>query len=264
MNGPGMGFFQKIYYSVAGFGQYKSFIREKPGRAVVYLLLLGLIMGVFSLVTPMLDYNRAISEFMLDFDKKVPDFTFGNGKLTVEGNMPIILGEGSSTVIIDTSGRTDESILDDYDNAILITSDRMIQKNYANKQVTSFSLIQGIGFDREDLRRALPIVKIMTVFIAIFGLIFFICAKYISALVVSLAGLIINAATGTGLTYADVFKISAYSLTLPVLIGTMIDLSGVPVPYLTVIFYVVAIVYVWGAINAVKKDRGPTPLPPAE
>lgn len=266
MNGPKMGLFQKIYYSAAGFGKYRSFIAEKPGRAVVYLLLLSLMLGALSLVTPVVDFNGAISEFMLNFDNEVPNFTFAGGKLAVEGDMPIILGEGGSTVIIDTSGQTDESILDDYDNAILITADRMIQKSYANKQVTNFSLMQGIAFDRDDVKRALPLVKLATVFIVIFGLIFFICAKFISALIVSLAGLIINAVMGTRLLYADVFKISAYSLTLPMFIGTLIALSGAPIPYIWVIFYIIAFVYVWGAMNAVKKELGalPPPMPPME
>lgn len=264
LSGPGMGFFQKILHSVAGFGKYRFFIRQRPGKAVVYLLLLSLILGVASLIPLVVDFNNAISGFITDFDKSVPNFTFENGKLSVEGNMPIILGEGNSTVIIDTSDRTDESVLGNYDNAILITSDRMIQKTYANRQVTNFSLMQGVKFDRESVKRVLPFIKFLSVFIIIFGSIFFICAKFFSALIVSLIGLIINAVRGTALPYSDVFKISVYSLTLPLLIGTLINLTGVNIPYLYLIFYLIAIVYVWGSFNSIKKDMGTPPLPPAE
>jgi hypothetical protein len=264
MNDPGMGFFPKIFHSMAGFGRYKYFIKQRPGKAVVYLLLLTLILGAVSLIPALLDFNKTISEFIVGFDNSVPNFTFENGKLTVEGKMPIIIGEGSSTLIIDTSGQTDESLLDEYDTAVLITSDRMIQKTYANKQVTNFSLMQGVRFNRESVKRVLPILKSLSVLILIFGAIFFICAKFISALFVSLIGLIINAVTGTGLPYRDVFKISAYSLTLPLFIGTLINLAGVNVPFLSLIFYLIAIVYVWGALNAIKKDMGAPPLPPVE
>lgn len=264
MNDSGMGFFKKIYHSAAGFGKYRYFISQRPGKAVVYLLLLSLILGVFSLIPVAFDFNKTLNEFIVGFDQSVPEFTFENGKLSVEGEMPIIIGEGSSTLIIDTSTQDDESILNNYDTAVLITSDRMIQKTYANKQVTNFSLMQGVKFDRESVKRVLPVLKTLTVFIIIFGVIFFICAKFISAMIVSLAGLIINAATGTGLPYGDVFKISVYSLTLPMFIGTLINLTGAAVPYLNLIFYLIAIVYVWGAFSAIKNDMAPPPLPPAE
>lgn len=264
MNDPGMGFFPKIYHSVAGFSKYRYFIRQRPGKAVVYLLLLSLILGAFSLIPIVLEYNKAINEFIAGFDKSIPNFTFENGKLSVEGTMPIIFGEGSSTLIIDTSSQADESILNNYDTAVLLTSDRMIQKTYANKQVTNFSLMQGVKLDRESIKNVLPIMKSLSIFIVIFGVIFIICGKFISALIVSLAGLIINAATGTGLPYRDVFKISAYSLTLPLFIGTLINLSGVPVPFLSLFFYLIAVVYVWGAFSTIKKEPDITPLPPAE
>ena len=264
MNDPGMGFFQKIFHSVAGFDKYRYFLRQRPGKAVVYLLLLSLILGALSLIPVVFDYNKTVSEFIVGFDESVPNFTFENGKLSVEGDMPIIFGEGSSTLIIDTSGQADESILNDYDTAVLITSDRMIQKTYANKQVTNFSLMQGVNFDRESVKRVLPILKSLSIFIIIFGVIFFICAKFFSALIVSLIGLIINAAAGANLPYRDIFKISAYSLTLPLFIGTLINLSGVNVPFLSLVFYVIAIVYVWGAVSTIKKDVAAPPLPPTE
>ncbi len=265
MNDPGYGFFPKIYHSVAGFDKYRHFLRQRPGKAVVYLLLLSLILGVAGLIPFVLDINKMLNEFIAGFDKLVPDFTFENGKLSVEGKMPIKLGEGSSTIIIDTTGGTDESVLDDYDSAVLITSDRMIQKTYANKQVTNFDLMQGMRIDRESVKRILPVLKSVPVIVLIFGAFFFILAKFISALIVSLIGLIINAARGTGLPFGDIFKISVYSLTLPLLLGTLINLAGVAVPFLSLIFYLIAVVYVWGALNAIKRDmETPPQLPPME
>ena len=264
MNDPGMGFFQKIFHSVAGFGKYRYFIRQRPGKAVVYLLLLSLILGAVSLIPVVIDFNKTVSEFIVGFDKSVPNFTFENGKLSVEGDMPIIFGEGSSTLIIDTSSQADESLLNDYDTAVLITSDRMIQKTYANKQVTNFSLMQGLRLNRDDVKRTLPILKLFSVLYMIIGVIVFICAKFISALIASLIGLMINAITGTKLPYRDLFKISVYSLTLPLFIGTLINLTGVHIPFLNLIFYLIAIAYLWGAINMINKDQATPPLPPAE
>jgi hypothetical protein len=264
MDEPKMGFFPKIYYSIAGFGSYRYFIKQRPGKAVVYLLLLTLILGIVSLVPIVSDYNNVINGFINSFDTKVPEFTLKNGELNVEGKMPIIINDGGSTTIIDTSGKTDESILDNYDNVILITRDKMIQKTFANQRVTSFSALQGFTMNKENVKRLLPLLKWGTVLIIIFGTIFFICGKFISALLISLIGLIINSSKKAKLTYKAVFQISAYSLTLPLFVGTLLNLIPFNVPYLWLIFYLLSSVYVWGAINSIKRDIDIPLLPPEE
>lgn len=264
MDEPKLGFFHKIYYSMAGFNYYRYFIRQRTGKAVVYLLLLTLIIGIVSLIPVVYNYNNVINEMINGFDKSVPGFTFENGKLDVQGKMPIIIDNAGSTMIIDTSGQTDESVLDKYDRAILITSDKMIQKNFANKQVTDFSILQGFRLDKNSVKRFLPLLKWFATLILIFGSIFFIGIKFLSALVVSIIGLIINGSKKSHLRFADIFKLSAYSLTLPLLLGTLLDLIPVTIPYLWLIFYLIAFVYLLGAINVIKKDQEIPPLLPLE
>jgi len=264
-----LGFFQKVYYSIAGFNYYKYFIKQSKWKAIVYLLLLALILGIISMIPFVYYFNNITNEMATGFSKSVPDFTFENGKLDVRGQMPIIISNSGTTIIIDTSVNTDESILDNYDNALLITSDRMIQKSYANKQVTDFGLIQGFKIDKKGIETMMPqlslLLKIVAAVIIIFGSIFFICFKFISALIISVIGLIINSVTKANLKYVDIFKLSVYSMTLPLLLGTLLNLFTFNVPFLPTIlwmvFYLIASVYLWGAINIIKKEREIPPLP---
>lgn len=264
MNEPKLGFFQNIFYSIAGFNNYRYFIRQRTGKAVVYLLLLTLILGVASLIPVVYNYNNVVNEMITNFDKSVPGFTFENGKLDVQGEMPIIINDGASTMIIDTSGKTDESVLDNYDTAILVTSDKMIQKNYVRKQVTDFSMLQGFTMNKDSVKKLLPLLKWVASLIMIFGTIFFICIKFLSALIIGLIGMIINSAKSTHLRFADIFKLSVYSMTLPLLLGTLLDMIPYNIPLLWLVFYIIASVYLWGAINVIKKDQEIPPLPPLE
>lgn len=257
-----MNLLSKLYHSTAGFQAYRHFIRESTGKAVLYLLLLTLVLGVIWIIGPVNDFNHGISEMIQSFDREVPNFTFQNGELNVEGEMPIIIEDSTSVLIIDTSGRTDETILNNYDQAVLITRHKMIQKDYIRNQVVDFSALQGLRMDKSDVKRFLPFLRWIAALIAFFGVLFFVATKFLSALVLSLFGLIINSARNTRLPYRDVFKISVYAMTLPLILGTLLDLLPIWIPYLALIFYVISGVYIWGAINMIRKDRDSAELPP--
>lgn len=261
-----IGFFPSIYYSMAGFANYKYLLKHRTGRVVAYLLFITFILGMISLIPAVSDYTNVIDEMTGSYDSKVPDFVFENGRLDVQGEMPIIISDGGATVIIDTSGNTDESVLDNYDTGILITADRMIQKNYANKRVTDFSMLQGFKTDKAAVKKMIPLLKLVAPLILIFGSLFFIAIKFLSALVISLVGLIINASRNTNLRFGEIFRLSAYSMTLPLVLGTLLDLVPYRIPMLWAVFYIISIVYLWGAINTIKKDMDMElpPLPPVE
>lgn len=264
MNEPRMGFFSKLYYSISGFENYRYFIRQKTGKAVVYLLLLSLIIGLISIIQPVIGFNEMINSLYKSFDSTVPDFTLQNGKLDVKGEMPVIIGEGASTIIIDTSGKTDESLLDSYDSALLVLQDRIIQKNYTNRQVTYYSMFQGIRLERSDIKNMLPIVKLFSLFLFIILPPFIIAGRFISALFASIIALIINSAKNTNLPYNDLFAISVYSLTLPLILGTILNFAGMPFLLSTLIYYVISGVYIWGAINSIKHHSADPQSPEIE
>ena len=254
MNEPGMGFFSRIYYSIVSFDKYRYFLRQRTGKAVIYLLLISLVIGIINFIPAINEYNKIIDSLIANFDSKVPEFEFANGKLAVSGNMPIIIDDSGATIIIDTSPGAEEVILEDYDTVILITSDKIIQKNYVDKTVTNLNTMQGVVLTKDSIKQTLPIMKPLGIFIFIFGGIFFICGKFISALIISLIGLTINSIKKTNLSYRSVFKLSIYSLTLPLLLCTVLDLLSVQIPMLWLLFNIIAAVYVYGAINTIKKE----------
>ena len=264
MSEPKLNFFTKVYYSVTGFENYRYFIKQKTGRTVVYLLLLSLIIGLIGIIQPVIESNKMITQMTEGIESAVPDFTFENGKLDVKAQMPLIIGEGGMTIIIDTSGATSESILDSYDNALLILQDRMIQKNYANQQVTDFSMLQGFKMDRSDIRNMLPLIKWFMLLLFIILPPFIIAGRFLNALFVSIIGMIINSVKNTNLPYRDVFAISAYSLTLPLIIGIILDFAGVNFIISTLVYYLISAIYIWGAISSIKRHPEIPQLPPVE
>jgi uncharacterized membrane protein YgcG len=134
----------------------------------------------------------------------------------------------------------------------------MIQKSYLKREELSWSMYGNMTMNRESLVRIVPMLKstfvvVFAIFVFIFTLLF-IAGKFISALIVSLIGLAANSARNTNLTYRNIFKISVYSMTLPLIAGTILDILHVNVPYMWVLYYVASGIYVVGAINNIRRE----------
>ena len=264
MNEPRLNFFTKVYYSITGFENYKFFIMQRTGKAVVYLLLLSLIIGLIGIIRPVYESNKMMNQMIEGIEGSIPDFSLENGKLDVRTEMPLFIEEGGLTIIIDTSGATNESILDSYNNALLILQDKMIQKNYANQQVTDFSVLKGVKIDRSDVKNMLPLVKWFMLLLFIILPPFIIAGRFLSALFISIFGIIINSVKNKNLPYRDVFAISAHSLTLPLIIGTILDFAGVHFLLSTLVYYLISAIYIWGAVSSIKRHSEIPQLPPMD
>ncbi len=254
MNETKVNIFTRFYYSITSFARYRLFLRQGVGKAVAYLLLLSFLISLAVFIPAGIQFDRIVDDLIANYDTVIPDFTFANGKLQVNGKMPIILDDGAYPIVIDTSPDAEDKILPEYDIVILITSDKIIQKNYANKSISNLSAFQGLELTRDDIAQALPLMKPVGVFMIILFVIGFVCGKFISALIISLIGLIINSALKTSLSFRNIFKISVYSMTLPLLICTAPSLVSIQIPFLWIVFYAIASVYVYGAIRSIRKE----------
>jgi len=254
MNETKINIFSRFFYSITSFAKYRLFLRQGAGKAVVYLLLLSILLSLAVYIPAGIQYGRIVDDLIANFDTMIPDFTLASGKLRVSGEMPIVVDEGAYPIVIDTSPDAEDRILPQYDIVMLITGEKIIQKNYANKQVTNLNAFQGLELNRDDIVQALPLMKPIGIFIFVLFAIGFVCGKFISALIISLIGLTINSALKTNLSYRNIFKISVYSMTTPLLVCTIPSIVPVTIPFLWILFYILASVYVYGAIRSIRKE----------
>ena len=124
-----LSFFQKFTTSLYNFKNYKNLLNENVGKSILYLLIISIIFSTFINVKIYSIFNKTINEVSSVFKNNLPTFNFENGELYIDEEMPIIIKEDNSTLIIDTSledSEVSDSLLDDYDSAILITKHTMI------------------------------------------------------------------------------------------------------------------------------------------
>lgn len=241
--------------SIADLDSYKYFIRGSIGKAVSYLVLVSLIFGSISMIRPIIDFSGAVDTITDETRSKIPNFVFENGKLRVYGKQPVIIDSGSGPVIIDTTGASSKKILDDYNNALLITDTSIIHKENKNYETTDLKMFQNFTLTSENIIGLIPLLKWLSIIVLTFGTVFFIIAQLIASLIVSIIGLILNGTVNTNLSYGNIYKLSCYALTVPVIIKALIDITGYDLPYFGIIFYGLASFYLWSGFKSVKTEK---------
>ncbi|HOQ16106.1 MAG TPA: DUF1189 family protein [Defluviitaleaceae bacterium] len=264
MNNTKIGFFTKLTRTIFDFNIYPHVIGESTGRAVAFLLLFSLLLGIIgSLIT---SARYLLSGGLTVITDLMPDFEYDNGILTVEDmEEPFIYEMDSNKIfVIDMNDEVDADILEYYSEGIMLKQDRVIAVQYGNIQEVSYTEFLDsyniYHFSKEDLSKILPVIDIGIVVIMIgFGVIGSVIGKMISSLFVSVLGLIVNAVSEAKLTYSDIYKTGVYALILPSLIKLILSSAGLNVGFIRMIFFVVyygiVIFYLVKAITTIKRNK---------
>lgn len=235
-------FFRKIVKSISDFNFSKYFVKEKLSKSIIYLLLLSLIIGALISIQQVYSFSMFINEIIESVSTDIPDFTFENGELNIDMDMPYIDISGDYIVVIDTTGETEPSILDDYPEGIFIGKDFFIKKdNYVRTNYYSFTDIKEFNFDKDKLLKLTPYLRWINIIIVIAILIFLPLSKMISCFFASLIGLIINEITKAKLKFGQIYQTAIYSITLPSIIKLVLSIFNQSIPW----YFYYAIVWLY-------------------
>jgi len=203
------------------------------------------------------DWNRGIMTALNVFKENVPNFKLENGELNVEGEMPIIIDEDQGSVfIIDTSGATDETVLDKYPSGVFISKTKFVQKqNSMQNQATSFSSLKTVTVTKSDVEKWIGIAKFGNIFIVILGPIFFFGFKFIAAFIVSLIGLLVNVFCKAKVTFGEMYKLSIYALTFSIILKVFFAVIAVKVPYFWILYYGIPLIFLGVGLSSISKTQ---------
>lgn len=250
-----MRFRHKFAYSFFYFAAYKEFLVQKLGKAILYIFLVTLI---FSTITNLNTINKFITEtsaIQTNFTKNAPKFELKNGLFTLDSTEPIYYKNDGQTLIVDTTGKTNKSIVESYSDAIYIDSNELILKqNYKTAQVMKFSDIPELNLTNKSIQRILYLSKIIIpVILLVFAPIISFIANLISGfLILAPICLFISSFMNVKLNYSKACILSFYAMTMPLLLEALLDISGIVLPEFYILFYLVSLIYCGLAIKELK------------
>ncbi|WP_297427276.1 DUF1189 domain-containing protein [Clostridium sp.] len=252
-----LSFWKKIISSIQGIKHYENVLKDPVGKSILYLLLISLLLGTIGAIRVSIEVNNGISRFISIYNAKCPNFEIKNGELSVDGNMPIVLSKDDyNYIVIDTTNKTSPSILDSHSEGILILKDKIIQKkNKVQTQVIDIKSLQGLYIDKTIVNTYLYFVKAIIPFIFIGNIFGYFLGGLLSSLFLALFALIINGIFETKLKYGQLYSLSIYALTTPLIISTLFEILNLKhFSFYWLVYHIIAYVYIGFALNKLKNS----------
>ena len=240
-----MGLFPAIYQNIVNPAAYASFRRQSLGRAFLYLLLVTALFNLLSQLPVIFSFNNDYAQGLAWLKANTPEFVLRNGQLTVQGKMPFISKvDKEAVLIVDTSGQTGPDALKDYREGALVTRDKIIYKksSYETREYDlgayrafSFNKDQAINF----LTAARPFFYVgllLTIFLV------YLAGYLLVALFIALLGRLLYWAMKVHISYGDIYKLTIYAMTGPMLLFVLLHYLRYQPPFL---FSFLTLVYLY-------------------
>lgn len=247
-----LNFFNRLNISVFKIKKYPILIKEGLNKALIFVLTLSLIIGLFlggTQIALVSVVEKASNEVLSN-----PNFEFVMDKGILDfKNSPYIEESGSVISIVDSNKLLSEaesyrSKVVHKDMSIVFFKDGVIARNNGTQYELKYSQIPLIP-ERVDNSLLLSLIDKIGSFKYVMVLAT-ILSVYLTILltgfVVSLAGLVANKIYGINIRYKDLLKISLYSMTLPTILKLIVPIGSFSI--------VIAGIYLVLAINSIKPE----------
>ncbi len=250
-----MTFRHKFAYSFFNFAAYKEFLVQGLGKSILYIFLVTLIFSTVSNISTINIFNSEIVTVEHNLMYNAPQFELNKGLLSVDSDEPIYYKHDGEFIVVDTSGKTNSSVINAYSDGIYIDSNGfIIRQNYSTIQNIKFTDVNELIITNESAKNIVAILKIVfPLVLLIFKPIVSFFENLISVfLILGPLTLFISSFMGVKLNYSRACTLSFYAITLPLLLESLLSISGIVSPEFFAIFYIVSLIYCGLAIKEIK------------
>lgn len=214
-----MNIFLQFYKSLFSPKDISLFRHQGIGKTILYvffLTLLSVLPTVFYSGSAIINGLNAIDETI---DSDLPDFEITEGQLHTEEEVPVTLNKNNFTIIVDSTGAVDPSVLSESGNTIALLKNVVYILAEGQEQTYPYTLLTSGTLTKNDLSDFLASAEsLMPIIIPLIAIVIYIFAagiRFIEISLLALAGLLIKKALAKKLEYRHLWRMSAYSITLP-------------------------------------------------
>jgi len=256
-----MNLFTQFFKSMYSPNDIAAFRFQGIGKTILYVFMLTLISVIPSTFYTAGAINEAIRSAQETIENDLPVFTVENGILHSDRKEPLTIKNGSFTIIFDSTGAVEEEDMAGMESTFAMLQNEAVLTAGGETNSIPYSVINEGTFTKQDtislfnsVSSSLPIF-IGLIFIAIY--IFSSGMKFIEISFLALFGLLLKNLAGKKLQYQHLWRMAAYSITLPTIFFTIMALLKTDVPYGFMINWFVSSMILLLAIKeipAFKKD----------
>ena len=281
-----LNFFKKIWYSIVKFEKYPDMAAEGVMSAIKYLVILVAIVSFFIVIGSTVDMYKMVGELSTYIESNIPEFSYENGKITMETELPIVIEDikysGIDKIVINPFAETEEEKnKSKEENKIIGTEifffkDQIILKNETeNNQVTeqpytyqdfiSSYVQENIEkFNKADLVEYLVSKNMYSYYLnyalslIVYLFIVNILVALIDTLELSVLGWITTILIRMRMRFTAVYNMSIYAFTLSMILNIVYIIinyfTDFTISYFQIAYILIAYVYLAATIFIIKDD----------
>ena len=241
-----MNIFKQLIVSLYSPKDISTFRTQGIGKTILYVFFLTL----FSLLPTIYFFSTTVvNDFKIiqnTIQNELPPFTIENSELTSEELAPITINQDDFTIMFDSTGTVTNEDARNTNNSIYILKNELIYTFAGQSQSLPYTFLEGTPLTKDNIMELTSTMEsILPIFIPIVLVIiylFSIVGKFIGVSFLALFGLILNNTLRKNLKYGQLWRLSAYSITLPTIFFMIMEILRTIVPNGFFIQWFVAII----------------------
>ncbi|MEH7074058.1 DUF1189 domain-containing protein [Neobacillus drentensis] len=254
-----MNIFKQLYKSIYSPKDIALFRFQGIGKTILYVFFLSFISilpSVFYLGSALTTGLESAKTIIND---QLPDFSIKDGHLSAETKLPVTINNDNFTIILDPTGAISESDVENEGNAFALLKDQFVIAAAGRVDTYPYSMVEGVTIDKGKAVEFINGISGMKwIIIPVAALFIYLLASagsFIKVTVLALIGLLLKNLLGRKLNYRQLWRMAAYSNTLPVMFFTIMSAINTTVPSSFMINWFVLIIVLSLAINEIPKPK---------
>jgi hypothetical protein len=254
-----MNVFTQLYKSLYSPKDIAKYRCQGIGKTILFIFLLSLISILPSILFISTSIINGIESARSVINDELPSFSIKNGLLSADTNVPVTINKQHFTVILDPTGAVTSKELSGSDNTFAILKNEFLFAAGGKAETYAYSMLNGEKLTSRDLLRFIDMlngIKVIVIpIIALFLYLFTSAANFIEISVLAFIGLALKNLAGRNLNYRQLWRMAAYSETLPVMFFTIMSAMKTVVPYSFFINWFTVLIVLFAAINEIPKPK---------
>lgn len=252
-----MNIFKQFFKSLYSPKDIATFHKQGFGKTFLYILLLSLI-AVLPIYIYVVNYmNHFIEELEDTVVNDIPDFHIQNGILISNSTEPIYIDKHGITIIFDSTGTVTVSEAQNSPNTVSFLQKDMVMNLEGQTDTLSYASLD-LDISKDQLVPFFESINSISsaVYIVVF-LIFYLFqlgGELIKITVLALFGLIMASSLKLSIAYGQLWKLSTYAITLPVVFFTIMNAVNAVVPFSFFINWGVMLIMLYLILKEMPKE----------
>jgi hypothetical protein len=252
-----MNIFKQFYKSAYSPKDIAIFRFQGIGKTILYVFFLTLISILPSIIFLSTTLSTGFNTVRTVISDELPSFSIKNGQLTAATKVPIKINKDNFTITLDPTGAVTESDIENEGNAFGLLKDKFVLVTGGRVDTSPYSILEGIDITKSKMLNFIKSIdEVKGIIIPVISIILYIfssAVNFIEISVLALIGLVLKNLSGRKLNYRQLWRMAAYSETLPTIFFTIMAAVRTTVPNSFLINWFVSIIVLYLAINEIPK-----------